>query len=72
MPSHWAKAHGGRVVRPWVGEATPPQPYKRLGLFIEPLPHRQENLCLSTKSWGQVDIFSSSLGLKAPSSFRPS
>ena len=27
MHSHWAKAHGGRAVRPWVSEATPPYPY---------------------------------------------
>ena len=26
MPLHWANDHGGRVVRPRVGEATPP-PY---------------------------------------------
>jgi hypothetical protein len=39
------------------GEATPPHPYKPLGLLAGPLPHRQETSCLSTKGWGQVDIF---------------
>jgi hypothetical protein len=39
------------------GEATPPHPYKPLGLLAGPLPHRQETFCLSTKTWGQVDIF---------------
>jgi hypothetical protein len=57
MPSHWANAHGGLAVRPQVGEATPPHPYKPLGFFAGALPHRQETFCLSTKSWGQVDIF---------------
>ena len=57
MASKWAKAHGGRAVRSRVGEATPPHPYKPLGLYAGPLPHRQETFCLSTKSWGQVDIF---------------
>ena len=46
MPSHWAKAHGGRAIRPRVGEATPPHPYKPLGLLKGPLPHRQETFCL--------------------------
>jgi hypothetical protein len=57
MPPHWANAHGGLTVRPRVGEATAPHPYKPLGLLAGPLPHRQETFCLSTKSWGQVDIF---------------
>ena len=57
MPSHWANAHEGRVVQPWVGEATPPHLHKALGLLAGPRPHRQEPFCLSTKSWGQVDIF---------------
>ena len=57
MASHWANAHEGHVVRPRVGEATPPHPYKPLELYAGPLPHRQETSCLSTKSWGQVDIF---------------
>jgi hypothetical protein len=57
MPSHCANAHEGLVVRPRVGEATPPHPYKPLGLLAVPLPHRQETSCLPTKSWGQVDIF---------------
>jgi hypothetical protein len=39
------------------GEATPPHPYKPLGLLVGPLPYRQQTSCLSTKSWGQVDIF---------------
>src|ERR1700737_3833005 len=46
MASQWAKAHGGRAVRPRVGLATPPHPYKPLGLFTGPLPHRQETSCL--------------------------
>ena len=57
MPSHWANAHEGCVVRPQVGSATPPQPYMPLGLLAGPLPHRQKSFCLSTKSWGQVGIF---------------
>jgi hypothetical protein len=57
MPSHWANAREGLAVWPRVGEATPPHPYKPLGLLAGPLPHRQETFCLSTKSWGQVDIF---------------
>ena len=32
MPSHWANAHRGHVIQPWVGEATPPHLYKPLGL----------------------------------------
>src|ERR1700737_169088 len=32
--------------RPRVGEATPPHPYKPLGLSTGPLPHRQETSCL--------------------------
>ena len=57
MPSHWAKAHGGRAIMPSVGKATPPHPYKPLGLLTGPLHHRQETFCLFTKSLGQVDIF---------------
>jgi hypothetical protein len=57
MPSHWANVHEGLAVRPRVGKATPPHSYKPLGLLAGPLPHRQETSCLSTKSWGQVDIF---------------
>jgi hypothetical protein len=57
MPSHEANAHGGLAVRPWVGEAIPPHPCKPLGLLAGPLPLRQETFCISTKSWGQVDIF---------------
>jgi hypothetical protein len=57
MPSHWANAHGGLGVRPHAGEATPLHPYKSLGLLAGPLPHRQDTFCLSTKSWGQVNIF---------------
>jgi hypothetical protein len=57
MPSHWANAHEGLAVGARVGEATPPHPYKPLGLLAGPFPHRQETSCLSTKTWGQVDIF---------------
>jgi hypothetical protein len=57
MPSHWANAREGLAVWPRVGEATPPHPYKPIGLLAGPLPHRQETSCLSTKSWGQVNIF---------------
>ena len=56
MPPHWANAHGGLAVQPQVGEARPPHSYKPLILLAEPLPHRQETFCLSTKSWGQVDL----------------
>jgi hypothetical protein len=38
--------------------ATPPQPYKPLGLLAGALPHRQETFCFSLKSRGQVGIFS--------------
>jgi hypothetical protein len=38
MPSHWANALGGLAVRPRVGEATPPHPYKPLGLLAGPSP----------------------------------
>ena len=46
MSSHWANAHEGCAVRPRVGLATPPHPYKPLGLLAGPLPHRQETFCL--------------------------
>jgi hypothetical protein len=29
-------------------------------------PYRQETFCLSTKSWGQVDIFSLAAGARSP------
>jgi hypothetical protein len=38
MPSHWANAREGLAVWPRVGEATPPHPYKLLGLLAGPLP----------------------------------
>jgi hypothetical protein len=57
MLSHWANAREGLAVWPRVGEATPPHPCKPLGLLAGPLTHRQKTSCLSTKSWGQVDIF---------------
>ena len=57
MPLHRANAHGGHAVWIPVGEATPPHPYKPLGLLARSLPYHQETFCLSTKSWGQVDIF---------------
>ena len=58
MTPCYANVRGGCVVQPWVGlAATPPRPYKSLGLLVGPLSHRQETFCLSTKSWGQVDIF---------------
>ena len=54
----WANVRGGGVVWPWVGlAATPPHRYKPLGPLEKPLPHHEETFCLSTKSWGQVDIF---------------
>ena len=63
-PSHsrqlcltWTNALGGRVIRPGVGEATLPYPYKLLGLLAGALPYRQETFSLSTKSGAQVDIF---------------
>ena len=51
------QSHEGRAVRPRVVGATSPHPYKPLGFWAGPLPHHQETFCLSTKSWGQVDIF---------------
>jgi hypothetical protein len=57
MPSHWANAHEGLAVRPQVEEATPPHPYNPQGLLVGPLPHHQETFYLSTKSWGQINIF---------------
>ena len=57
MLAHGANAREGLVVRPRVGEATPPHPYKPVGLLAGLLPNHQETICLSTKSWGQVDIF---------------
>ena len=33
MPPHWANTHGGLVVQPRVGDATPPHSYKPLGLL---------------------------------------
>ena len=58
MPSHWANAHEGLAVWPRVGEATPHQPYKPLGLFARPLPHRQVTFCPYSTSWGQIITFS--------------
>ena len=42
MPSHWANAHGGLAIWPRMGEATPPYPYKPLGLLVGPLLHYQK------------------------------
>ena len=57
MPPQWANAREGHVVQPQVGlSALPPHPYKPLGMLARPLPHHQKTFCLSTKSWGQVDI----------------
>jgi hypothetical protein len=36
MSSHWANAHEGLAVWPRVSEATPPHPYKPLGLLAGP------------------------------------
>jgi hypothetical protein len=44
MPSHLANAYGG--LGPQVGEATPPHPYKPLGLLAGALPHRQGTFSL--------------------------
>jgi len=57
MPSHWANAYRGLAVRARVRLATPPHLYKPLGLSAGPPLHHQETFCLSTKSWGQGDIF---------------
>ena len=38
MPPHWANAHEDLAVRPRVGEATLPRPYKPLGLLMGPSP----------------------------------
>ena len=50
---------GGRL-------AKPPHPYKPLGLLAGPLLHRQETFCLSTKSWGQLDIFPLAAAARSP------
>ena len=50
MPPHWANAHGGLAIRPRVGEATLPHPYKPLGFFTGSLPHRQVTSCPSPTS----------------------
>ena len=70
MPPHWANAHEGRHVQPRVGSATPPHPYKLLGLLAGLLVHCHETFCLPTENWGQVDISPLPLGLEAPNSFR--
>jgi hypothetical protein len=57
MPPRWANVREGLAVGPRVGEATPPHPYKPLGLLVGPLAHRQDTSCLSPKSWGEEDIF---------------
>ena len=57
MSPHWANAHGGLAVWPRMGEATPPHPYKPLGLMVGPLPHHQVTYCPSPTSWGQVTTF---------------
>jgi hypothetical protein len=46
--------------------AKPPHPYKPLGLLARPFLHRQHPFCLSTKSWGQVDIFPLPAGSRGP------
>ena len=38
IPSPWANAHGGRALRPWVGSATLPHPYKPIGILLHPPP----------------------------------
>ena len=78
-PSHtrqpspiWANACGDRDVQPWMGlVGHTASPYKPLGLLARPLSHRQKTFCLSTKSWGQIDIFLKPLGLQAPNNLRP-
>jgi hypothetical protein len=72
MPSHWANVREGLAVRPRVDEATLPQPYKPLGLLVGPFSHRQETLCLSTKSWGQVNIFPLAVGARNPKQLQTS
>ena len=58
MPPRWANARGGHVVQPRVGSVSHlPHPFKPLGLWVGPLPHRQVTFCPSPKSLGQVDIF---------------
>ena len=67
MLLHWANAHGGLVVWPRVGEATPPNPCKPLGLLAGPPPHHQVTSCPSCTSWGQVvSFYLSRLGKKPP------
>jgi hypothetical protein len=40
LPPCWANARAGRIIQPQVGlAATPPHPYKPLGLWAGLLPH---------------------------------
>ena len=50
----------------WVRLAMLPHLYKPLGRQAGPLPQHQETFCLSTKSWGQVDIFPLAIGVGSP------
>ena len=70
MASHWANANGGRAVRPRVGEATPPHPYKPLGLFTGSLPHRQETSC-RYQELGPSVHFPLAAGPRSPHPFKP-
>ena len=49
--------HSCQVCFGWGWSATPPHPYKPLGHWARPLPHRKETFCLSPKGWGKVYIF---------------
>jgi hypothetical protein len=58
MPPHWANAHVGLAVRPRVGEATPPHPYKPLGLLAGPPLSSREGSALGKTLgfWLQLDL----------------
>ena len=58
--------HSCQVCSRWGQSVTPPHPYKPLGLWARPLPHRQVIFCLSPKGWGQVDIFPLADGARSP------
>ena len=67
MPSHWFNAHIGRAVRPWVGLATPPKPYKPLGLLARPLPPLSRNLLSLYQELGPSRHNPLAAGARSPS-----
>ena len=66
MASHWAKAHGSRVIRPQVGEGTPPHPYKPLGVYAgAPIPPSR-NLLSLYQGLGPSTHFPLAVGARSP------